>query len=533
MFVVPDRVCVVIGRTRHKMIQAELGEATKRGHKFVELRLDFLVKAVEFKRLQPYKQCAWVATVRRPADGGRWSGSEEERQTILRQAIVSGVFDWVDLETDIADGIRRFGPVKRIVSYHNTAETPSDLEGIYKKMLTQDADVYKIAVMANSPADNKRVLDLQKSAPKPTLAFCMGDLGFPTRFLALRAGAPFLYAAFNRERGVAPGMPAVDDLRTTYPVRAIGPDTKVFGLLGDPVGHSFSPVLHNHMLRRLKQDAIYLPFRTPKESLAETVKAMADVPVSGYSVTIPHKETAPGLAAHADPAVHLTGAANTLIRGDDGQFTAANSDYTAAVESLKAHLTERGKDGPAPEMNQLFVLVLGAGGSARAVAHALHREGAHITVTARNTERATKLAADVGCKVVDWQGRHTLIACDVIVNCTPVGMTPATDEMPVHTSFLKQGQTVFDLVYTPENTLLVREARSRGCHVVTGVDMFVRQAAVQFERFTGISPPVDQMREILRKAMSPLTRALDDEAEATEQAERAADDDTENTTGDE
>jgi 3-dehydroquinate dehydratase/shikimate dehydrogenase len=522
MSVAPDRVCVVIGRTRHKMIQAELAEAAKRKHQFIELRIDFLVKAVEFKRLQPYKQCPWVATVRRPADGGRWSGTEDERQTILRQAIVSGVFDWVDLETDIADGIRRFGPVKRIVSYHNMAETPVDLEGIYQKMLTQDADVCKIAVMGNRPDDLKRVLDLQRTAPKPTVAFCMGDVGFPTRFLALKYGAPYIYAAFNRERGVAPGMPSVEEFRTTYPVRGIGPDTKVFGLLGDPVGHSYSPVLHNHMFRRLRQDAVYLPFRTPKDQLADAVRSLPEV--SGWSVTIPHKEQAAGLATHADPAVHLTGAANTLVRGADGTLTAGNSDYTAAVESLRAHLAERAKDGPAPEITQLFVLVLGTGGSARAVAHALHREGAHVTVSGRNTDKAGKLAADIGCKYVDWQGRHSLVTCDVVVNCTPVGMTPNTDDMPVHTSFLRQGQTVFDLVYTPENTLLVREAKSRHCHVVTGVDMFVRQAAVQFERFTGIAPPVDQMREILRKAMSPLTRALDEEADRTEQAEKDEDD---------
>ena len=218
--------------------------------------------------------------------------------------------------------------------------------------------------------------------------------------------------------------------------------------------------------------------------------------------------------------MHLTGAANTLVRNPDGSLTAGNSDYTAAVDSLRAHLTERAKTGPAPEVNQLMVLVLGTGGSARAVAHALHREGAHITIAGRNTDAATKLAADVGCRYVDWQGRHSLVACDLIVNCTPVGMTPNTDETPIHSGFLKEGQIVFDLVYTPENTLLVREARSRHCHVVTGVDMFVRQAAVQFERFTGISPPIDQMREILRKAMSPLTRAMEEEAELTERTEK-------------
>jgi len=146
-----DRVLVVIGRTRHKMVVVELQEAVKRGAKFVELRLDFLAKAVEFKRLTPYKQCPWVATLRRPADGGRYSGTEAERQTILRQAIVSGAFEWVDLEFDVAKTIPRFGPVKRIVSYHNLTETPPDLEGTYTDMLRTDGDVYKISVLAQTP----------------------------------------------------------------------------------------------------------------------------------------------------------------------------------------------------------------------------------------------------------------------------------------------------------------------------------------------------------------------------------------------
>jgi len=153
-----DRVLVVIGRTRHKMVVAELLEAVKRGTRFIELRLDFLAKAIDFKRLAPYKQCPWVATLRRPSDGGRFGGTEAERQTIIRQAIVSGVFEWVDLETDIAATIPRFGKVKRIISYHNLGETPANLDDIYAKMLGQDADVYKVAVTAQDPEDVVRVL---------------------------------------------------------------------------------------------------------------------------------------------------------------------------------------------------------------------------------------------------------------------------------------------------------------------------------------------------------------------------------------
>ncbi|MBN9118358.1 MAG: shikimate dehydrogenase [Planctomycetes bacterium] len=504
-----DRVLVVIGRTRHKMVVAELQEAVKRGARFIELRLDFLSKAVDFKRLSPLKQCPWVATLRRPADGGRYNGTEQERMMILRQAIVSGAFEWVDLETDIASTVPRFGPVKRIVSYHNTAETPANLEDVYANMLKQDADVYKVAVAAQSPEDVARVLTLQRTAPKPTVAFCMSDIGQPTRFLALKFGAPWIYAAFNKERGIAPGLPSFDEFRTTYPVKSIDADTKVFGVLGDPVGHSLSPLLHNHMYRKLGVNALYLPFRVPRGQLPNALRAYEQIPVHGYSVTIPHKEAAAGLARESEPNVQVTASANTLVRRDDGQFVAANTDFAAAIDSLKAHLAERAKEGPSAQLSQLSVLILGAGGAARSIAYALHREGAQITIASRTYERAQRLAEDVKCKAVDWHARHS-ISFDVLVNCTPVGMHPNVDESPCHFSVLKPGTTVFDTIYTPETTLLVREARARGCDTITGVDMFVRQAARQIELFTGLVPDVEAMRAIMRKALSPLTRAFEE-----------------------
>src|SRR5438067_1995628 len=162
-----ERICVVIGRTRHKMVQIELQEAAKRGARLIELRLDFLAKAPDFKRLLANRPCPLVVTVRRPQDGGRWAHSEEARRMLLRQAIVSG-FDWVDLETDVADDIRRFKDVKRIISYHNLREVPADLDKIHERMCGQDPDVVKIAVTAQQPADNLRVLKLLHKPPVPT-----------------------------------------------------------------------------------------------------------------------------------------------------------------------------------------------------------------------------------------------------------------------------------------------------------------------------------------------------------------------------
>ena len=508
-----DRVLVVIGRTRHKMVVAELEEAAARGWSFIEIRLDFLSKAVEFKRLVPHKKGPWVATLRRPADGGRFPGSEEQRQAILRQAIVAGCFEWVDLETDIAETIRRFGKVKRIVSYHNLKETPANLDDIYAKMLSQDADVVKLAVMANGPADVARILKIQREATKPTVAFCIGDIGVLSRFTAIRYGAPWMYAAFNRERTIAPGMPSVDDLKTTYPVRSIDADTSIFGVVGDPIGHSLSPILHNHMLLRTRTNAIYLPLRVPGGQLSDAVKAYDSIPVRGYSVTIPHKEDAAKIAQEADAFTQTSHAANTLVRKPDGTFSAFNTDYTAAIEGLKYFLsTHQREDGTSPKLAQLDVLILGSGGAARAIAHGLHAEGAHLSIAGRNDEKTHALAAEVHCKAVEWQGRHN-VRCEVLINCTPIGMHPNVDESPVHHSFLQPGMVVFDVVYTPETTLLIREAKARGCGVITGVEMFVRQAAKQFELFTNKTPDLDKMREIVRKAMSPITRALEKEAE--------------------
>lgn len=527
MSVGPDRVCAAVARTRHKMMLAELKAAADRGCKFLEVRIDFLAKAVDFKRLAPSKGCAWLGTIRRPADGGRWPGTEQERQMVLRQAVVSGVIDWIDLETDVADTIRRFGNVKRVVSYHNMTETPPDLDDIYEKMLKQDADVVKIAVLPRTPADLARIIAIQKRAPKPTICFGMGDLGFPTRFTGLKFGAPWVYALFNKERELAPGMPAVSDFRTTYPVKKIDADTRFYAVAGDPIGHSLSPVLQNHTLLRNKVNAFYLPIRVPEGQFKATVAALEGVPFEGYSVTIPHKEEAATIG-EADGIVTQVGAANTLVRMPKGGFKVSNTDHPAALESLLTHLAERAEETKAAmkELAQSHVLVLGAGGVSRAVAFALHRAGAVVTIASRTAERAERLAHEIGCKFCDWVARHNVDPCDIVVNGTPVGMHPNVDESPLHVSFLKPGLVVFDTVYNPEQTMLVRDARARGCGTVTGVELFVRQAAKQFELFTGLVPNLADMRELLRKAMSPLTKAMDEEAtkSGVEEDEEGGDD---------
>ena len=512
------------------MVQAEIVEAAKRGARLIELRLDFLKKAPDFKRLLENKPCPLVATVRRPADGGRWAGTEDARQTLLRQAIVAG-FDWVDLETDVADAIRRFKDVKRIISYHNLREVPADLEKLHEHMCQQDGDVVKVAVRAQQPADNLRLLELVRRAKKPTVALCMGDLGMPSRLLAGKFGAPFTYCAFNKERGIAPGLPSFDEMLRVYHYEAVNADTAVFGVIGDPVAHSLSPLAHNAAFRKLGINAIYVPFRVPRDNLEEFVKEFDQLGVRGYSVTIPHKEAAADFAGVKEPAVAQTRTANTLLRrteqnpdtriasapaapqpansllrrpdGFGSRWEAHNTDYLGAVESLRAHL-EAAPEGISRALQSRPTLILGAGGVARAIAFALHNEGALVTLASRTTERARKLADEINSRAVDWAARHSVTA-EIVINCTPIGMHPKVDESPLHPSFLKPGLVVFDTVYTPETTLLVKEARNRGCLVLTGVDFFVRQAAVQFQLFTGRPAPLETLTRVVKRALSPVS----------------------------
>jgi 3-dehydroquinate dehydratase/shikimate dehydrogenase len=494
-----ERICVVIGRTRHKMVAVEIQEAAKHGARFLEIRLDFIARAPDIKRLLKDKPCPMIATVRRPQDGGRWGGSEDGRHMLLKQCIVSG-FDWVDLETDIADQIGRFKDVKRIVSYHNLTEFPEDAEEIYARMCKQDADVLKLVVCAQSPNDNLRIIEILRKAKRPTVAFCTGDLGYPSRILSLKYGAPFTYAAFNKERGVAPGMPSLEELKRVYRPESIGADTDIFGVIGDPVAHSLSPLVHNAAFRKLGINARYLPFRVLRNQLPPFLDGFNSIPIRGYSVTIPHKEAAAQTAHAHDEAVELTQAANTLIKREHG-FFALNTDFQAVIESMAANLA---KPGQSLDLHRKLVLVLGAGGIARSVVHAIHRAGATVYIANRTPERAEKLAGEISAESLDWNARHKE-GCEIVFNCTPVGMHPNIDDSPIHPSYLKPGMVIFDTVYTPETTMLVREARTRGCQTVTGVDLFVRQAALQFRQFTGKDAPTDLMFQVVRRALSPVT----------------------------
>ncbi len=368
-----------------------------------------------------------------------------------------------------------------------------------------DPDVVKIATSAASLADASRVLHVATTTKTPTIPIAMGEIGVFTRILGRKFGAPFTYAGFNPERVFAPGMVPFGVMKRDYAYESINPQTEIFGVIGDPIEQSLSPVVHNAAFRDLGLNKVMVPFMVPNGELPAFFKELLWLDIKGCSVTIPHKEAIVPLLQQKEGAVERTETCNTVIFQEDGRRIGYNTDYRAAMDSLEAAMggREGGEDAPSPLFDKQ-VLVLGAGGVARSIVFGLIRRGAHLTITNRHDERATRLAEEVGCRTVNWGMRASNVV-DVIINATPVGMHPNVDDTPLPpAAFSRPGMVVFDTIYHPENTMMVKLARERGCQAVTGVDMFLRQAAIQFKLYTGQDAPIDVMVVALKQKLTPL-----------------------------
>jgi 3-dehydroquinate dehydratase/shikimate dehydrogenase len=337
----------------------------------------------------------------------------------------------------------------------------------------------------------------------PMVGICMGDIGLPTRILAGRYGAPFTYATFHHERALAPGQLSFHDMKEVFHYDEINAETDVYGVIADPIGHSLSPLIHNAGFKHHKMNRVYLPIRVPREDLKQFIADAPGLNVKGLSVTIPHKESVLPLLSEVDDAVRGIGAANTVVFEGDRRI-GHNTDYRAAMNSLEAALGKT--DGEeSPETSPLkgkTALILGAGGAGMAIAYGLSRRGATVVVSDGVQQKAAAIAERFDCRSVEWSQRHA-VSADILVNATPVGMHPEVDETPYEKHHLRPSMVVFDAVYNPENTLLIKEARSRNCKVVTGIDMFVRQACLQFQLFTGRPGPADLMRDLIKRAIGP------------------------------
>jgi 3-dehydroquinate dehydratase/shikimate dehydrogenase len=439
----------------------------------VELRLDS-VRDPSAAAALAGRRLPVIVTCRPTWEGGRFAGSEEERHRILTEAIALGA-EYVDLEWQARfdDLIKRLGGRRIVLSTHHFDGAPADLADRLEAMRATGAEVVKVAVMAHRLRDTLGLLRLARPAV-PTVLIAMGEAGLASRVLAERFGSCWTYAG----DAVAPGQVAAERLREEYGFRRIGPRTAVYGLIGRPVAHSVSPAMHNAAFRAARMDAVYLPLAA--EGLDDFFAFADAMGVHAASVTAPFKMEAFERADESDAVSQRIRSVNTLKR-DGSRWVACNTDVAGFLSPLQGVFRVQGKRAT----------VLGGGGAARAAALALSSAGARVTVCARRADEAAKVAHLAGASVRAWPAEAG--SWDVLINATPVGTFPHVRETPFATGQFT-GQLVYDLVYNPPETRLVREASAAGLRTIGGLDMLVAQAQQQFEWWTGIRPAARVMR---------------------------------------
>ena len=479
-------ICIpIIGRTEDEMLR-QMAQAAPLADA-LELRMDYAAGA-NLANLLQHRPRPVIVTHRPEREGGLYAGPEDQRIALLQRAIDLGA-EYVDVELDSAHMLRRRGDTRLIVSRHDFERTPENLEELHRELVEAGADIAKIACMAMDIRDNLRIFDLLRRAKLPTIALCMGELGLISRILGRKFGNFLTFASMGSGQESAPGQIGAADLGNLYRYKKIGPATAVYGVIADPVAHSMSPAIHNAAFEELGLDAVYLPLRVQGDPAA-FVRDFQALDVQGYSVTLPHKQAIIAAMDEVDDVVRATGAMNTVVNRA-GRFLGTNTDVPAAMLALEEALGGEGA------LRGKRVLVVGAGGAGRAVAWGLMRRGADVAIANRTHPRAVELARELNCHCTPMEDIAGSNA-DALVNTTSVGMHPNVQETPVPASVLRAGMLVFDAVYNPPETRLLREARACGCRTVGGIAWFVHQAALQFELWTGRPAPRDLMERVIR-----------------------------------
>jgi 3-dehydroquinate dehydratase / shikimate dehydrogenase len=485
------KLCVSLAEEATEALVARMQELAGLADLF-ELRAD-LARELDLAALLRARTRPILFTCRVESEGGRFPDRDAaERRRLLLQAAGLG-FDFVDVEarSGFDDVVAARAGRGLVLSWHDTAGTPDDLEAIYTRMAERQPDVVKIAVTARSVRDLGRVLALAErhageSSPR-LVAIAMGPLGVASRILGGRYGAPFTFAAAAAGREAAPGQLTARELFKTYRVRRIGPGTKVYGLLGVDVLRSLSPAIQNRAFADSRIDAVYVPLQA--ESVEGFAEALPALGLSGFSVTRPYKGAVLPYLESVTPHAAEAGSANTVVVREQ-RLVGLSTDGDGVLLPLRRRLDPAGK----------AAVILGAGGAARAAAFALVREGARVTLLARRLEQAQDVAAATRCEAAPLDalaGRPY----DVLINATPVGSGAVPGQLPVPAGALRAGALVFDMVYEPRETPLVRAARARGCTTIDGVEMLVAQAVGQFEAWTGAEAPVAAMAEAAEAAL--------------------------------
>ena len=437
-----------------------------------------------------------LSTFRPKEQGGKYSITYKERINFWNMGYDSV---WADLEEDVFENSLYWLYYPTILSHHDFTGVPDNLDKIYQKIKkTECADVIKIAVQTNHITDTIAVWELlekAKSENKQIIPVAMGEAGKWMRILGLAYGAFMTYASLEAGNETAPGQVTAKDLIETYRVKELNEQTEIYGIVGNPVSQSLSPFMHNAAFKFHNLNAVYIPFEV--KNLDEFIKRFVrretreiELNFKGFSVTIPHKQAIIKHLDSVDETAQAIGAVNT-VKIEDGKLYGYNTDAQGFIEPLKNSYGDLGNTK---------VAILGAGGAARACIYALKKEGAKVVIFARNLEKAESLADEFEVELREFQKtedrnpKSNFNEFDILVNATPLGMKGEFEsETPLFAEQMKNVRLVYDLIYNPFETRLIREARKANVPTIGGLAMLVAQGAAQFKIWTGENAPVSEI----------------------------------------
>jgi 3-dehydroquinate dehydratase/shikimate dehydrogenase len=494
----------------------QIESATAAGAEMLELRTDYLneLNTDALKSLLAHAKATKllvIVTCRDKAQGGVGDWSLKLRTKILVEAIKAGA-DFVDCEYDnflaadvqakLKKVLSQHDQARLILSAHNFTGPFDDLESLYEDMLTACPQaVPKLVYTAGHINDCFEAFDLLHKKTGEVIVLCMGEAGLISRILAKKLGGFLTFASVDLKSATAPGQITIEQSKNLYRWDSINADTELFGVIGSPVVHSLSPAIFNACFSERGVSALYLPLlvegqKSSFNDFLGNIMTRSWLSFSGFSVTIPHKARAldyvNGAGEFVEPLAEDIGAVNTLKIGIGPRVSGYNTDYAGAMDALCAAMNISKRD-----LHGVTVAVVGAGGAARAVVAGLADVGAKVTIYNRTVAKAQALSEEFGCKYAPFDVLSQMDA-QVVINCTSIGMHPDIDKTPILTECLKDDMTVFDTVYNPAETLLLKQASGAGAKTVSGTEMFIRQAMAQYKLFVGTEtgdPPEKAMRK--------------------------------------
>ena len=482
------RICVAISEADAASAIAVAREAIARGAECLEFRFDHMPMLPD--DLTPFQQLEVrrIATLREREQGGEWEGTNEKKWEFLWRAARAG-FD-IDLELGhpLVNRAHLLKPAKVIVSYHDNKKTPQ-VARIIESLVECSArsDMAKAAYSVRTMHDLAQLVEatdwFSLSRERYTV-IGMGEMGMVTRVLAHRMGSVLSYASVSPGKETAPGQL---DLETS---KWLGKEPVVTGIIGNPLDHTLSPLMHNVAFRAAAVRGVYLKWVTMVDELEDFLDVVEVLGIKGFNVTIPHKETIVPLLDRVDPVAERLGAVNTVVN-EGGSLVGRNTDVIGVERTFEGH---------GVDVKGRTALVLGAGGASRSVLSFLMSKGADTDITNRTMGKAESLAKVFGAEAVTARVAEEK-AYDIIVNCTPLGMKGFPQEMSISPHVLREGQFVMDTVYNPPVTPLLAEAARKNAIAVNGKDMLIYQALASFEMWTGKAVDYEVMDKAFREAL--------------------------------